>query len=111
DVKVAIGESNKRYDATVIGADSLADIAVLQIKTDGLVPATLGDSDQLQVGDVALAIGNPLGIGQSVSRGIVSALGRGNLGIEALEDFIQTDAAINLGNSGGPLIDGAGRVI
>jgi serine protease Do len=84
---------------------------LLKIDADGLVPATLGDSDQLQVGDVVLAIGDPFGIGQSVSRGIVSALGRSNLGIEAVEDFIQTDAAINPGNSGGALIDSAGRVI
>jgi serine protease Do len=115
DVKVAIGESNKRYDADVIGTDPLADVAVLKIKDGGvadeLIPATLGDSDQLQVGDVVLAIGNPFGIGQSVSRGIVSALSRGNLGIEAVEDFIQTDAAINPGNSGGALIDSAGRVV
>lgn len=112
DVKVSIGQSSKRYDATVVGSDSLADIAVLKIKTDDpLHAATLGDSDQLQVGDVVLAIGNPFGVGQSVSRGIVSALGRGNLGIEAIEDFIQTDAAINPGNSGGALIDSAGRVV
>ena len=110
EVKVSIGESLRRYDATVIGTDSLADVAVLQIKADGLVPATFGDSDQLQVGDVVLAIGNPFGIGQSVSRGIVSALGRGP-GIEAVEDFIQTDAAINPGNSGGALIDSSGRVV
>ncbi len=112
DVKVSIGESNKRYDATVVGTDSLADIAVLKIKPDEpLKPATLGDSDQLRVGDSVLAIGNPFGVGQSVSRGIVSALGRGNLGIEEIENFIQTDAAINPGNSGGALIDTAGRVV
>ena len=110
EVKVSIGESLRRYDATVVGTDALADVAVLQIKADGLVPATFGDSDQLQVGDVVLAIGNPFGIGQSVSRGIVSALGRGP-GIEAVEDFIQTDAAINPGNSGGALIDSSGRVV
>jgi serine protease Do len=112
EVKVSIGQSTKRYDAKVVGSDSLADIAVLKIKTDDpLHAATLGDSDQLQVGDVVLAIGNPFGVGQSVSRGIVSALSRGNLGIEAIEDFIQTDAAINPGNSGGALIDSAGRVV
>jgi serine protease Do len=112
EVKVSIGQSSKRYDATIVGTDSLADVAVLKIKTDDpLHPATLGDSDQLQVGDVVLAIGNPFGVGQSVSRGIVSALSRGNLGIEAIEDFIQTDAAINPGNSGGALVDSAGRVV
>ncbi|HWA28493.1 MAG TPA: Do family serine endopeptidase [Lacunisphaera sp.] len=110
DVKVAIGESSRRYDATVVGTDALADIAVLRIDAKGLVPATLGDSDQLQIGDPVIAIGNPFGVGQSVSGGIVSALGRGP-GIEAVEDFIQTDAAINPGNSGGALLDTAGRVV
>jgi serine protease Do len=112
EVKVSIGASTKKYDAKVIGRDSLADIAVLKIEPTGaMVPAVFGDSDQLQVGDVVLAIGNPFGIGQSVSRGIVSALSRGELGIEKLEDFIQTDAAINPGNSGGALIDSDGRVV
>lgn len=111
DVKVSIGESLQRYDATVVGSDALSDLAVLKINADNLQPAVLGDSEQLKVGDVVLAIGNPFGVGQSVSRGIVSALGRGNLGIEQIEDFIQTDAAINMGNSGGALIDSAGRVI
>lgn len=111
EVKVSIGESSKRYDAKVIGADSLADIAVLKIEADGLSTVTFGDSDQLLVGDTVLALGNPFGLGPSVSRGIVSAVSRGNLGIEAIEDFIQTDAAINPGNSGGALIDNAGRLI
>ena len=111
DVKVSIGESSKKFDAKVVGRDPLADLAVLKIETTGLSPATFGDSDQLQVGDGVLAIGNPFGIGQSVTRGIVSAVGRGQLGIEAFEDFIQTDAAINPGNSGGALIDCEGRVV
>ncbi len=111
-VQVSIGESTKKIDAKIIGRDALADIAVLKIEPSGsLIPAVFGDSDQLQVGDVVLAIGDPFGIGQSVSRGIVSALGRGQLGIEQLEDFIQTDAAINPGNSGGALIDSEGRVV
>ena len=110
DVKVSIGESNRRYDAKVVGRDSLADIAVLKIEASGLVPATFGDSDQLEIGDVVLAIGNPFGVGQSVSRGIVSALGRGGIA-GPFEDFIQTDAAINPGNSGGALLDTEGRVI
>ncbi|MDO8541269.1 MAG: Do family serine endopeptidase [Opitutaceae bacterium] len=110
DVKVSIGESNKRYDAKVVGRDAPADIAVLKIEASGLSPATFGDSEQLQVGDVVLAIGNPFGVGQSVSRGIVSALSRG-VGIGPFEDFIQTDAAINPGNSGGALIDTEGRVV
>jgi serine protease Do len=112
EVKVSIGEATKRYDATVVGRDAFADIAVLKIEATGLTPATFGDSEQLQVGDVVLAIGNPFGVGQSVSRGIVSAVGRGP-GLEAnrLEDYIQTDAAINPGNSGGALLDSDGRVI
>ncbi len=111
EVKVAVGEARKEYKATVIGRDATADVAVLKIDATGLTAATIGDSEQLEVGDVVLAIGDPFGIGQSVSRGIVSALSRGNLGIEDLEDFIQTDAAINPGNSGGALIDTDGRVI
>jgi serine protease Do len=110
DVRVSIGESNKRYVAKVVGRDSLTDIAVLKIDATNLTPATFGDSDQLQVGDVVLAIGNPFGVGQSVSRGIVSALSRG-VGIGPFEDFIQTDAAINPGNSGGALLDVEGRVV
>src|SRR5688572_27821622 len=110
DVRVSIGDSNKRYEAKVIGRDSFTDTAVLKIDATNLSPATFGDSDQLQVGDVVLAIGNPFGVGQSVSRGIVSALSRG-VGIGPIEDFIQTDAAINPGNSGGALIDTDGRVV
>ena len=110
EVKVSIGESTKRYDATVVGRDSFADLAVLKIDATGLTPAVFGDSDQLQVGDVVLAIGNPFGVGQSVSRGIVSALSRG-VGIGPIEDFIQTDAAINPGNSGGALLDTEGRIV
>jgi serine protease Do len=110
DVRVSIGESNKRYVAKVVGRDAMTDLAVLKIEATGLSPATFGDSDQLQVGDVVLAIGNPFGVGQSVSRGIVSALSRG-VGIGPFEDFIQTDAAINPGNSGGALLDTDGRVI
>ena len=110
DVKVSIGESNKKYEAKVVGHDAMADIAVLKIDASGLSPAVFGDSEQLQVGDVVLAIGDPFGVGQSVSRGIVSALSRG-VGMSGLEDFIQTDAAINPGNSGGALIDTDGRVI
>jgi len=110
DVRVSIGESTKRYEARVVGRDSFTDLAVLKIDATGLSPAVFGDSEQLQVGDVVLAIGNPFGVGQSVSRGIVSALSRG-VGIGPIEDFIQTDAAINPGNSGGALIDTEGRVV
>lgn len=110
DVRVSIGDSNKRYEAKVVGRDPGSDLAVLKIEAAGLSPATFADSDQLQVGDVVLAIGNPFGVGQSVSRGIVSALGRG-MGMGVFEDFIQTDAAINPGNSGGALLDTDGRVV
>ena len=110
EVRVSIGESNKRYVAKVVGRDAFTDIAVLKIDATNLSPATFGDSDQLQVGDVVLAIGNPFGVGQSVSRGIVSALSRG-VGIGPFEDFIQTDAAINPGNSGGALLDVEGRIV
>jgi serine protease Do len=110
EVKVSIGDSNRRYDAKIVGRDPQTDVAVLKIEATGLSPAVFGDSEQLMVGDVVLAIGNPFGIGQSVSRGIVSALSRGGLDLE-MEDFIQTDAAINMGNSGGALIDTDGRVV
>lgn len=110
DVKVSIGESSRRYEAKVIGRDQMSDVAVLRIDANNLTPATFGDSDQLQVGDVVLAIGNPFGVGQSVSRGIVSALSRGGIS-GPFEDFIQTDAAINPGNSGGALLDTDGRVV
>ena len=109
-VQVSIGESNKRYEAKIIGRDPQTDVAVLKIEATGLAPAVFGDSEQLQVGDVVLAIGNPFGVGQSVSRGIVSALGRAGLELD-IEDFIQTDAAINPGNSGGALLDTEGRVV
>ena len=110
DVKISIGESTKRHEAKVVGRDAFTDIAVLKIEATDLTPATFGDSDQVQIGDVVLAIGNPFGVGQSVSRGIVSALGRG-IGVGPIEDFIQTDAAINPGNSGGALLDVEGRVV
>ena len=76
-----------------------------------LAAITIADSDKLEVGDVVLAVGNPFGVGQTVTMGIVSALGRGGFGINNYEDFIQTDAAINMGNSGGPLVDAEGRLV
>ena len=111
EVKVAFGEPRREFKATIIGRDPKADVAVIKIAATDLTAATLGDSDMLEIGDVVLAIGNPFGIGQSVTRGIVSALSRGGLGIETYEDFIQTDAAINPGNSGGALLDVEGRLI
>ncbi|MBP6507849.1 MAG: DegQ family serine endoprotease [Opitutaceae bacterium] len=111
EVKVAVGEPRKEYKAVIVGRDPKADVAVLKIDAQNLPAATLGDSDQLEVGDTVLTVGNPFGIGLTVTHGIVSALGRGGLGIEDYEDFIQTDAAINPGNSGGALLDTQGRVI
>ena len=104
-------KDNRRLTAKLIGRDADTDIAVLQIPANGLTAVPIGDSDRLQVGDFVLAIGNPFGLGQTVTSGIVSALGRSGLGIEGYEDFIQTDASINPGNSGGPLVDLQGRVV
>jgi serine protease DegS len=98
-------------NAVVIGTDSATDLAVLQIELPDLQPITLGDSDAARVGDVVLAIGNPLGFGHSVTQGIVSALGRFGLQLSPYEDYIQTDAIIHLGNSGGALIDTGGRLL
>jgi Do/DeqQ family serine protease len=101
----------RRTKAELIGADPEADLAVLRITLDKLPAVAFGDSDALQVGDVVLAIGNPFGVGQTVTSGIVSALGRNSLGINVFENFIQTDAAINPGNSGGALVDAAGNLM
>jgi len=111
EIKVSLAGSKKEYEAKVVGKDPRTDIAVLKIDTKEAPFVTLGDSDKVEVGDVVLAIGSPFGLSQTVTMGIVSAVGRGNLGIEDYEDFIQTDAAINVGNSGGALIDVEGRVI
>jgi len=111
EVRVAYGEPRRELKAEVVGRDPKTDIAVLKIDASDLPTATLGDSDQLEVGDTVFAIGNPFGVGMTVTQGIVSALGRGGLGVETYEDFIQTDAAINPGNSGGALVDSEGRVI
>ena len=110
-VKVALADGKTKYDATVVGTDPRTDVAVLKIAGKNLPAVTLADSDKLEVGDVVLAIGNPFNVGQSVTMGIVSALGRGGFGITDYEDFIQTDAAINPGNSGGALVDVEGRLI
>jgi serine protease Do len=114
EIKVAIANDNKKeYIAKVIGTDPQTDVAVLKIDATGLPAITLADSDQLEIGDIVLAIGNPLGLGQSVTMGIISGLGRhyGVYGAHGYEDFIQTDAAINKGNSGGALVDSEGRLI
>lgn len=95
----------------VVGRDPETDLAVLKVNLDQLTPISLGDPNQVKVGDVVLAIGNPFGVGQSVSQGIVSATGRNGLGLNTFENFIQTDAAINPGNSGGALVDAYGNLL
>lgn len=113
EVKVETA-SGRRYTAKVIGADAPTDTAVIKIDAKDLPAIAIGNSDGLEVGDVVLAIGNPFGIGQTVTMGIISAVGRTDLDIlggAGYEDFIQTDAAINMGNSGGALIDAQGRLV
>jgi serine protease Do len=111
EIKVAIDDGKKEYTAKVIGTDPPTDMAILKIEAKNLPAITLADSDQLEVGDLVLAIGNPFAVGQTVTMGIVSALGRSGLGFNGYEDFIQTDAAINPGNSGGALVDAEGRLV
>jgi serine protease Do len=101
----------REFKAKVIGTDKNTDIAVIKIEGSNFPTLTLGDSSKLEVGDIVLAIGDPFGVGQTVTQGIVSATGRSGLGIEQLEDFIQTDAAINPGNSGGALVDEEGHLV
>ncbi len=110
DIEVILNDTRKAR-AQVIGTDPDTDLAILKIKLDKLPVIVLGDSDTLQVGDPVLAIGNPFGVGQTVTGGIVSALGRNQLGINTFENFIQTDAAINPGNSGGALVDINGNLM
>jgi serine protease Do len=109
-VKVTL-QDGRQFTAKVVGRDPKSDIAVIKIDAKDLPVIPMADSSKVQVGDIVLAIGNPFGVGQTVTTGIVSATGRGNLGIEDYEDFIQTDAAINPGNSGGALVDVEGRLI
>jgi Do/DeqQ family serine protease len=104
-------KDGRKFGAKLIGRDPETDVAVLKIETGGLTAVPFGDSDKLQVGDFVVAIGNPFGLGQTVTSGIVSALGRSGLGIEGYEDFIQTDASINPGNSGGALVDLHGDLV
>jgi serine protease DegQ len=110
DVEVQLSDG-RQARATLIGTDPETDIAVLKIALPELPVVALGDAANLQVGDVVLAIGNPFNVGQTVTSGIVSALGRNQLGINTFENFIQTDAAINPGNSGGALVDADGRLV
>ena len=104
-------KDRRQFEAELIGSDPGTDIALLQIEADDISALELGDSDRLLVGDYVLAIGNPFGLGQTVTSGIVSALGRSGLNVDGYEDFIQTDASINPGNSGGALITLDGRLV
>ena len=110
EIEVALSD-NRRAKAKVIGTDPETDLAVIKIDLPKLPAITFGQSDQAQVGDLVLAIGNPFGVGQTVTMGIISALARSQLGINTFENFIQTDAAINPGNSGGALVDINGTMI
>jgi serine protease Do len=111
EIKVALADEKTVLNAKVVGKDPQTDIAVLKVENGKLPAITLGDSDKVEVGDLVLAIGNPFGVGQTVTAGIVSAKGRGGMGIVDYEDFIQTDASINPGNSGGALVDAEGRLV
>ena len=110
DIEILLSDG-RRATAKVVGTDPDTDLAVLKIDLDRLPAIAFGRNEALQVGDVVLAIGNPFGVGQTVTMGIVSALGRNQLGINTFENFIQTDAAINPGNSGGALVDAAGNLV
>ena len=111
DVIEVTTKDGRHFRAHLVGTDPETDVAVLKIPAEGLTQITFGNSDALQVGDFVVAIGNPFGIGQTVTSGIVSALRRSGLGIEGYENFIQTDASINPGNSGGALVDLEGRLV
>ena len=112
EITVALS-TNKEYEASLVGADPRTDVALIKIEAKGLEAITVGDSSKLRIGDVALAVGNPLGLEQTATVGIISGLGRNELNITngGYENFIQTDAAINRGNSGGALVDASGRLI
>jgi serine protease DegQ len=111
EIAVVVSATNKRAPARLVGADPDTDIAVIKADVQGLTPIIFGDSDRLRVGDFVLAIGDPFGVGQTVTMGIVSATGRNRLGINPIENFIQTDAPINPGNSGGALVNVRGELI
>src|SRR5918996_1262346 len=110
EIEVGLHDGRKLL-AKVVGNDPETDLAVLRVSAENLPAITFGSSDALRVGDVVLAIGNPFGVGQTVTGGIVSALGRTGLGISTFENLIQTDAAINPGNSGGALVDAGGNLV
>ena len=110
EIEVALSDGKKLL-AKVVGSDPETDLAILRVNAEGLPAITFGSLESLRVGDHVLAIGNPFGVGQTVTSGIVSALGRSGLGINTFENFVQTDAAINPGNSGGALVDARGNLV
>jgi serine protease DegQ len=110
EIRLSLGDG-RVLPAKVVGTDPDTDLAVLRVEGTGLKPITFGQSDKAVVGDIVLAIGDPFGVGQTVTMGIISALGRNRLGVNRYENFIQTDAAINPGNSGGALIDINGNLL
>lgn len=110
EIQIALRDG-RNAEATIVGTDPESDLAVLKVKLENLPAVTIGQSDEVRVGDVVLAIGNPFGVGQTVTMGIVSAMGRNTVGINTYENFIQTDAAINPGNSGGALINPFGHLV
>ncbi|MCW8896283.1 MAG: Do family serine endopeptidase [Sulfurimonas sp.] len=110
-IKVTIAGNKKEYEAKIIGKDKKSDLAIIKIEAKDLNAVTFYNSDKVKVGDVVFALGNPFGVGETITQGIVSATGRSGVGIVEYEDFIQTDASINPGNSGGALINSAGHLI
>jgi serine protease Do len=111
EIMVGLGTGLRRYKAKKVGTDPGTDVALLKIDEKNLPTITFADSDKARAGDIVLALGNPFGLQQTVTMGIISAVGRGGIGIVDYENFIQTDAAINVGNSGGPLVDTEGRLV
>jgi serine protease DegQ len=111
EIEVLLADGKTRLKARLVGTDPETDLAVLKVEREGLPAITFGASESLRVGDVVLAIGNPFGVGQTVTMGIVSGLGRRGLNLNTYENFIQTDASINVGNSGGALVDAAGSLV
>jgi len=110
EIKVILYDK-REFKGRIIGTDPRTDLAVIKINAKGLPTLSLGDSGKLKTGDVVLAVGNPFGLNQTITMGIVSAVGRSNIGLADLEDFIQTDAAINPGNSGGALVNSRGELV
>jgi len=111
EITVMVNGSNKEYEAKIIGEDKDSDLAVIKIEARNLEPIALSSMDEVKLGDVVFAIGNPFGVGETVTQGIISALHKNHMGINKYENFIQTDASINPGNSGGALIDSRGALI